>query len=92
MERAKQALADLAKAAVAFVKREPVIIMYAILGAVTGAAHFGFAVDPEILVGIDAILVPILAYVTRKQVTPMAELEPMTVDKFIELYGEGDQA
>lgn len=75
--------------AIAFVKREPVIIMYAILAAVTVAAHFGFAVSPEILVSIDAVLVPVLAYFTRKQVTPLAELEPMTVDKFIDLYGRG---
>ena len=78
-------------AAIAFVKREPVIIMYALLAAVNVAAHFGFEVSPEHLASVDAVLVPVLAYVTRKQVTPLSELEPMTVQKFIDLYGEGEE-
>jgi hypothetical protein len=78
-------------AAIAFVKREPVIIMYAILAGINVAALFGFEVAPEHLVTADAVLVPVLAYFTRKQVTPLSELEPMTVQKFIDLYGEGDE-
>jgi uncharacterized protein involved in response to NO len=78
--------------AVAFVKREPVVIMYAILAAVNAAAYFGFEVSPEALAAVDAVFVPFLAFITRRQVTPLANLEPMTVDKFVELYGEGDEA
>ncbi len=73
-------------------KREPVILMYGILFAVNAAAYFGFEVPVEWLAAVDTALVPALAYLTRKQVTPLAELEPMTVNKFIELYGEGDEA
>ena len=73
-------------------RREPVLIMYGILFAVNAAAYFGFEVPVEWLAAVDTALVPALAYLTRKQVTPLAELEPMTVNKFIELYGEGDEA
>jgi hypothetical protein len=78
-------------AAIAFVKREPVIIMYAILAGINVAAYFGFAASPEHIAALDAVLVPTLAYFTRKDVTPISELEPMTVQKFIDLYGEGEE-
>ena len=72
-------------------KGEPVLIMYGILFAVNAAAYFGFEVPVEWLAAVDSALVPALAYLTRKQVTPLSKLEPMTVNKFIELYGEGDE-
>lgn len=73
-------------------KGEPVLIMYAILAAVNAAAYFGFEVPTEWLASIDAALVPALAYLTRRVVTPLSALEPMTVQKFIDLYGEGDES
>ncbi len=73
-------------------RREPVLLMYGILFVVNAAAYFGFEVPVEWLAAVDSALVPALAYLTRKQVTPLAELEPMTVNKFIELYGEGEEA
>lgn len=73
-------------------KVEPVLIMYGILFAVNAAAYFGLEVPVEWLAAVDSALVPALAYLTRKAVTPLATLEPMTVEKFIELYGEGDEA
>ena len=72
-------------------KGEPVILMYAILAAVNAAAYFGFEVPAEWLAAVDSALVPALAYLTRKQVTPLSKLEPMTVQMFIDLYGEGDE-
>jgi hypothetical protein len=92
MDRVKEGAVALKDALVAFVKREPVILMYAILAAVNVGGYFGFDASAEMLAGIDAIFVPALAYLTRRKVTPLAELEPMSVGKFIELYGEGEEA
>lgn len=85
----KDQLAALVERIKTKVKTEPVVVMYLILFAITGAAHFGFDLDPETITMIDGAVGLALTVWTRKRVSPLAKLEPMTPAEFVAEYGEG---
>lgn len=80
MERLK----ELALRAGRRIKEEPVLIAYAIaLGANLGG-YFGFEVPADLILKIDAVLIPALAVITRKKVSPISKLRKMSTEELIE--------
>ena len=91
MDKIKKAAKAAGKHIYRKLKDEPVLVMYAVLFAVNAAALVGYNVPPEAVTKVDALLVPFLAYMTRKRVAPISQLEPMTPLEFVEKFGPGEE-
>lgn len=71
------------------IKEEPVLVSYAALLIVNAAAFVGFDIDPALIAQFDAVVVPMLAILTRQQVAPMSSLKKMSPEELVEVvHGE----
>jgi hypothetical protein len=62
------------------IKNEPVLLTYGIALALNGAALFGFDMSVEDVAKIDALVVPVLAVITRQVVTPVSKLRELPAE------------
>lgn len=70
------------------IKREPVLVSYAVALGISVAAGFGFDLDPGYIATIDAALGLGAAIFARQRVAPVSRLSKMKVEELAEEFAE----